>query len=62
MYANNVIYCEEKWHATWDWHPRDWCTFGWHKLPYDEVVYKALNLGPLSVHNDWVPIEPKESK
>jgi hypothetical protein len=55
-----VIYCEEKWHVTWDWLPWDWCTFGWHTMRHDGVIYKALNLGPLSIHNDWVPIAQTE--
>jgi len=26
-------------------------------MPYDSVVYKALNLGPLSIYNEWEPVE-----
>jgi hypothetical protein len=55
-----VIYCKQTWHITWDWLPKNWSTFGWHTTQYDSVVYKALNIGPLSIHNDWVLITQKE--
>lgn len=60
MFRNDVIYCKEVWCVTWDWLPRKWAGLGWHKMRYDGVVYKALNLGPLSIHNDWIPVESKE--
>jgi hypothetical protein len=61
MLRNNVIYCNEVWCVDWDWLPSNWCTFGWHKMRYDSVIYKALNLGPLSIYNDWVPVDQKDS-
>ena len=57
MFSNKVVYCEENWKISWDWSPKDWCTFGWHTMPYDSVVYKALNLGRLSIYNEWEPVE-----
>ena len=49
------LYVREVWRLGWEWWPKNWCTFGWHTVPYDGVVYKALNLGPLSIHNDFIP-------
>ena len=56
MRKNNSAERREKWCMSWDWHPRDWSTFGWYKMRYDTVIIWALNLGPLSIYNDWVPI------
>lgn len=52
-----IVYCEESWNVSWDWKPSDWSTFGYHKMRYDGVFYKALNIGPLSIYNDWTPIK-----
>ena len=60
MLANNVIYCKEKWRVSWFWLPRDWCLFGWHKIPFDGVVCWSLNIGPLSIYNEWVPASKNE--
>lgn len=63
MFKTDVIHCRESWHFSW-WglQPKSWGAFGWHVLPYDAVVFKSLNLGPLSIHNDWKPVESMEPK
>lgn len=60
MFKNDVIFCKESWHVEWEWHPRDWRKFGWQTMRHDAVVYKALNIGPVSIYSDWTPIESKE--
>ena len=58
--SKHRIYCVESWHINWEWLPRNWYTFGWHTLELDGITYKTLNLDPLSIHNDWTPVEEEE--
>ena len=60
IFDNRKIYCDEVWRMTWTWSPRKWHVFGWHKMQFDGVILKALNLGPMSIHNDWIQVTHQE--
>lgn len=61
-YESEVIWCREKpFCVSWEWKFRRWFPIGFYRFQFDGLRLWSLNLGPLAIHNDFIPEEKEKN-